>query len=748
MTSPIIIDLRCLQDTGLLDRGIGNQATCLVTQARAVSPWAASRKLIGLVDADLQPLAGEIAAGFDELRQTSYIPDLPAGTIFLQPAPMSAPPAFVARLLLAPQIKKAAVVYDFIPYDDHETYFPKACDRLDYLNQLVWLGHYDLYLPISAATEGRLHELIPHAARSKIIGSPLTTGIAPRTPRPSPQHILIVAGNDPRKNLDCAIRAYARSTLLQTARIPLVISGNYPADRQQKFKDFVKAGGADDRLIIFTGKISQQTLFGLYQQAFCLVTSSKAEGFSIPVIEAMAAGVPSIVSDIPAHAELVADPSLRFAPDDDDELRRILERIVAEPGFAASIVAAQSPVWPQFTSPRVAERAWTAIAAMAYQPVFSIGGGKPRIAYCSPLPPARSGIADYSAACLAALQPLANVTAFAAGNRSAFPYLSNKFDRVVGVMGNSYLHDGIYENLRRYGGACICHDARLMHFYINREGLDRAAVMAGTELAAPIAGSDITAWLEDETVRKASFLGELAALSTPLILHNAHTAQLVQQRFNKPARHIPFAIIRNWSEAALSRGARQQARQRLGMADGAIHIVSFGFIAAVKGLAAGINLVHGLKALKIIVTLHWLGETSEPLEPWRRLAEDLGVAAQIIFHDRFVTEPIYRDFLLAADYGLQLRLAGPGNISAALQDCISAGLPCLAEKNLADALQAPSYVDTIDTALEGGNIAAVFMNLWEKNLSRQNNEAERAAYCEHHSMANYAQNLLAALDLG
>jgi glycosyltransferase involved in cell wall biosynthesis len=749
MMTSIVIDLRCLQDSRFNRRGIGSHARAIVTEARKISALARQATMIGLIDAQLPALEESIAAPFDEMKTNAYLPQVPQGTMFLQLSPMTASPLFAARLLLNPAIKKVTAVYDFIPYDDQTNYLREPGEKIAYLTQLIWLDRYDLFLPISAGTANRLTQVLRLGGRPSVVtGAPFNPAVlAPGPAREWSRHILVVAGNDPRKNAECVVRAHARSRVLQAARMSLVLTGDYPAGREQNYRQLVRDCGGDPALLSMPGKVSEARLADLYQTAFCAVVSSYAEGFSIPVVEAMAAAIPVIVSDIPEHRELVNNADARFAPDDDARLTAILERIFADPQIRARMIAANASIWPRYTAAAVARIAWDAIANLEIAKPFVITIKKPRLAFLSPLPPARSGVADYSACCAKALEQFADVSLYPESSVSALPHLAQKFDRVISVMGNGYHHQTYFDLLCRYGGACICHDSRLLHFYVHRHGPEYAALIASNELQRVVTAPEIKQWMADEMPREASFLGGIAEAASPLIFHARLSVDIVKQRFHKTANFIPFAIYRPWEEAALSVNMRMQARQRLGMQDDEIHIVSFGFIGAAKGLLAGLQTVRELTSRHINVTLHWLGQAGEPLAPWRVLAARAGIAARIVFHDVFVSEILYRDYLLAADFGLQLRLAGRGNISGALQDCIAAGLPTVADDDLAATLDAPDYVSRVDTEGDPMLIADAFEALIAQGLHRQRDMAARADYCDEHSMDKYASRLCEVLAL-
>jgi len=83
-----------------------------------------------------------------------------------------------------------------------------------------------------------------------------------------------------------------------------------------------------------------------------------------------------------------------------------------------------------------------------------------RVAFFSPLPPTRSGIADYSQALLDPLGRLAEVETFSTGGREYHP---RKFDLALYQIGNNPHHDFVYETALRHPGVVVMHEANLHH---------------------------------------------------------------------------------------------------------------------------------------------------------------------------------------------------------------------------------------------------------------------------------------------
>ena len=83
-----------------------------------------------------------------------------------------------------------------------------------------------------------------------------------------------------------------------------------------------------------------------------------------------------------------------------------------------------------------------------------------KVAYFSPLPPARSGIADYSAALLDELKKLVDVEVFASKPLSFNP---KNFDVALYQVGNNVYHDFCYEAAMDHPGVVVVHEANLHH---------------------------------------------------------------------------------------------------------------------------------------------------------------------------------------------------------------------------------------------------------------------------------------------
>ena len=479
----------------------------------------------------------------------------------------------------------------------------------------------------------------------------------------------------------------------------------------------------------------------LYAAAICVVTPSRAAGFSLPVIEAAAAQSPAVVSDIAAHRALVTDPALRFAPDDAERLAAILERLVQDKPYRAAVVAQQWPIWQPFSAAAVAGKVWSALSPA--RPALH-RKAKPQLAMITPLPPAKSGVADYSGRTGQALAARVKLTLFTEETVKSAAPLRRNFDRAVSAIGNSSLHANIYDHALKWGHATICHDARLLGL-TSGLGLDHAADLASAEIGRRVLHPrKSTIGRPMRAPARRVFWALSAQAARPLIFHAPQPVELVQRRFSATARYLPLAIYRPFDAPATST-AKQVARATLQLDPMKKLIASFGFVSASKGID---------KALRAFALLRETTDASCCSSANSRTAQTGSGCWRVSSASPMPcasAAPSFRKrndrlHLLAVDGALQLRRAGAGQISGALQDCIAAGLPTVASHDLAENLQAPGYVHRVSDQLDPREIAQALAAMLDSG-GRHRHETERADYCADHSMTRYANTLLEILEI-
>jgi glycosyltransferase involved in cell wall biosynthesis len=138
--------------------------------------------------------------------------------------------------------------------------------------------------------------------------------------------LLAVATLEPRKGLDVLLEALARS---EAPPLPLVIAGQ-PGWGGVDIDSECERLGLQPGRVRALGKVDDQVLALLYDRASLLVVPSRWEGFGLPVLEAMAAGCPVVVSDVPALREVGDDAVQAFPVGDSLTLARLLDLVVSD----------------------------------------------------------------------------------------------------------------------------------------------------------------------------------------------------------------------------------------------------------------------------------------------------------------------------------------------------------------------------------------------------------------------------------
>jgi glycosyltransferase involved in cell wall biosynthesis len=164
------------------------------------------------------------------------------------------------------------------------------------------------------------------------------------------------------------LEAYARLLQRRPDAPPLILAG-----RDHRHADVVhrRAEAPDLRPHVhFLGFVAEAHLPALYARARALVFPSLAEGFGLPLLNAMAVGCPVLCSDRPPMSDVVAEAALRFDPEDPDDLARALERVLDEPDLVERLIT--------LGRERAREHPWTATAQALWRRVsLPSPGGSP-----------------------------------------------------------------------------------------------------------------------------------------------------------------------------------------------------------------------------------------------------------------------------------------------------------------------------------------------------------------------------------
>lgn len=168
------------------------------------------------------------------------------------------------------------------------------------------------------------------------------------------RYVLAVGTVEPRKGLDVLVAAMARPS---APDLPLVVAGP-PGWGGVDLAELAAASGLPPERLRQLGKLSDTELAVVLHRASVLAAPSLAEGFGLPLLEAMAAGVPVVHSDAPALVEVAGGTGVPARRNDPAALADALHSVFAFPQHTATLVRAAKTRAGQFTWDKAAEALW------------------------------------------------------------------------------------------------------------------------------------------------------------------------------------------------------------------------------------------------------------------------------------------------------------------------------------------------------------------------------------------------------
>lgn len=581
--------------------------------------------------------------------------------------------------------------------------------------------------------------------------------------------VLYTGGADERKNLPRLIQAWASLPPELRRDHHLLFAGKMPDGDTARFRQIAHSSGMKPDDLRFTGYVSDEELVQLYNLCALYVFPSWHEGFGLPALEAMACGAPVIGANTSSLPEVIGLDEALFDPMDVSAIVARMRQALLDEEFRDRLRTHGLRRAQQFSWDETARRAIAAWATLSGEPVRpspqTRAGRKPRLAFVSPLPPERTGIADYSAELLPALAEHYEIEIVVAQGRVTDAWVdrhgrtrdiawlkghAHEIDRVLYQLGNSPFHRHMLPLMQEVPGTVVMHDfymSGLMAWMESRGGAPDAWVQA---LYAAHGYVAVRAWHRDPAAAKRDYPVNLDPIryANGIIVHSQYSKHLAQTWYGKP-------VSADWAVIPLLRGQlpisfdRNAAKQSLGFAANNFVICSFGFLDESK-------LNHRLLECWLRSRLSkdghchlvFVGENhgGEYGSDLLRQIEESGVGERVRITG-FVSGELFHQYLTATDIAVQLRTHSRGETSAAVLDCMNHGLPVIVNANGSMAELDARAVWMLPDEFADHELIRALETLWhEPETRRAIGQGAQAIIHERHAPSECARLYAAAIE--
>jgi glycosyltransferase involved in cell wall biosynthesis len=429
-----------------------------------------------------------------------------------------------------------------------------------------------------------------------------------------------------------------------------------------------------------------------------VLVTSFFEGFLDDGVTSINAFVPDLVTGVLLHGPV---PQEEMWPGMAQKIQSLKQAdfIVAASGYAAAAAVDQLgfarkqvvDIGSACKDPEVCFSPWCAGKKAPCQPAE-----KPLLAVVSPLPPERTGIADYTAALLPALAEYYHIDVVTPQKMVADPWITDncairtpewfadhaqRYDRVVYHLGNSPFHHHMHDLTGQVPGVVVLHDFFLGNAAAHRQSLDPAGRAWDRALYA---GHGYGAVQERCRTKDPAALAlkypcnfHVVKPALGVMVHSWYARNLAQHWYPDmdPADWRVIPLVR--TPAVPDPAARRKTGFDFG--EGALVVCAFGMLGETKLNHRLVDAWLGsFLADDPDCYLVFVGEN--PDTPYgRALAEKIGTcrAKDRIRITGWVSHAQFAAWLQSADAAVQLRTLSRGETSAAVLDCMNHGLPVI-----------------------------------------------------------------------
>lgn len=661
--------------------------------------------------------------------------------------------AVTSIAVLTTHLPTAVILYDLIPLIYRRNYLNDSTIEYYYLNKLDHLRRADLLLSISASSgrEAVRHLQFPKQQITNISTAcdahfrPLTLTDAEHislSKRYGIDRVFVMytGGIDHRKNVEGLIRTFAQLPQTLRSAYQLVIVGR-EAVLDNRLAVLAQTVGLSDKDIVFTGFVPDDDLVILYNAAHLFVFPSWHEGFGLPVLEAMACGKAVLAANSSSLPEVVGLDEALFDPAELADMGSKIERILTDEAFRTRLEQHGLRQAKQFSWHKTARQAWQAVATLAEKspaanPATRLAR-RPKLAYISPLPPEKTGIADYSAELLPELARHYEITVITEQQAVAEPWVHatcaihnvawlekniGRFERLLYHFGNSPFHSHMFGLLQRHPGVVVLHDFFLSGVVAYRDMHGETPGQWARTLQQAHGWQAVRERFTEADTSEVivRYPCNLPVLQQALgvIVHSDHSRQLAQQWYGQGASA-------DWSVIPLLRAPaphtdRQSVRRALGLNETDFVVASFGMIAPTKQSQ---RLLEAWLASPLSCNKHchlvFIGERHGGKYGTQMTAQiKASPAGERIKITGWVGADTFRQWLVAADAAVQLRTHSRGETSASALDCLNYGLPTIVNAHGSLAELPVDVVKCLADKFSTAELSEALSNLWRDTDGR------------------------------
>jgi len=514
--------------------------------------------------------------------------------------------------------------------------------------------------------------------------------------------VMYGGGIDFRKNIEGLIRAFALLPKGLRNEYQLVVVCSVQEADRKRLETLALQQGLSDGQYVMTGFVSEEDLVALYNSAEVFVFPSLHEGFGLPALEAMACGTPVIGSNTSSLPEVIGLESALFDPAKDAAIAEKLKETLTDLDFREKLKRhglnqAKLFSWEISAKKTIAAlEAWFSEAATTKDLEHTLP--RKRLAFISPLPPTKTGIAHYSGELLPELSKYYDIEVIVDQVTVSDPWISrhcsvrdvpwfeshvDTYDRILFQVGNSAFHQHMFDLIRDYSGVVVLHDFYLSGIMAHRDfqGLapgswPKALYQSHGYPALKAFGSMEGAELIWQYPASLSVIQEALGL----IVHSPHSIDLGKQWYGGDVGQWTVIPLLRTQPIAFD---REDSRQRLGLEDRDIVVCAFGHLGPTKLNDRLINAWLASSASKNPrCHLFFVGQNHEG-EYGRHLLKQIATSDAVnpIRITDWVSQEDYCHHLSAADIAVQLRSLSRGETSASALDVMNYGLALIVNAN-------------------------------------------------------------------